>query len=221
MRSLTVFVRVAVVVACLAMSFAEPGEAQKQNKWLEFITGTNYNGGDWQGKDAIYFAEIRLRITHLSESDIGEVKRLATTGTEEALEDLKQLLRERLPDDSVHIKNAKQDLINALVFRRRALGPEEAMGIDWVNLGTGEDFSGEPRLRAAPDAVNFVEVHLRIPLTAESKKAVENFAAARDFKTVSGILEDALVEAGTANAATQALVRALKFKKEKRPKEGN
>ena len=207
MRSIAALVRVALVVACLTASMAKEGAAQGKDTWWEFTTSINHNGKDWLGRDPIYFAEIRLRIPKLSETDVAWLNEHAKA---EHLVQFKNFLKGKLRDSVPTIRDAKERIIEAVRFRGRAFQPGEVRGIDWVNIGTGVDYSSDSVVSARTDSAHFAEIHLRIPLTAESKKAIENFAAAGDYREVGRLLMEAV-----GNDAGSGLIRALKFKRER------
>lgn len=215
-------VRLMAVLALLSGSLVKPCSAQEtgrqqvqRNNWVRFSTGTNFNGEEGGIGSPKYFAEIHLRIG-LTEGLRKAVDALAKARD---IEGIKKLLTYALKEgDGMEGKVA---VINALELRHN-----EARGIDWVNLGTGTDYSGDSTVMGLHKIVHqvpmyFADIHLLIPLTKDAKAGIETLANDEEINSdemnaITKALEDALATAETDKPENIKIVNALKLKKEKK-----
>jgi hypothetical protein len=207
-RGLSASVRVALAVALLAGSVAQQGTAQDRGiDWVNFEIGIDFNGDTTSRGAPKYFAQIHLLIP-LSEAQRDSADSIATARD---IDSLKHYLKAWL--DSAAANDANRAIIDALEFRPETAAPG-SRGIDWVNIGTGTDYSGDPSVtRSVGAPMYFADIHLRIDLKNLGQAQRVSQAAERgDLAEVQRLLHAALLEVNKDNSANVKLVNALRLR---------
>jgi hypothetical protein len=85
------------------------------------------------------------------------------------------------------------------------------MGIDWVNIGTGTDYSGTVPAPVSREPRYFADIHLLFPLAQPDMAQVEAAAKQRDIVRVRNLLKAALTGAAK-NAVNERIIDSLELR---------